>query len=138
MTDTLKARLDALSDAATGGHWQVDLKGRKAYSRENGWALLSRNSDSEANLRLSSELTNAYRSGDIVTKEQLEQAVRDEREACAKVAIKCRTHFLKIRGEGHSLNSIEREFRVDNLNKSRGCDHVADAIRARTEGENHG
>ena len=129
MTNELKKRLEALSRKATGGHWQVDLRGRKAFSHEDGLALTSKYSDAVANLRISSELVNAFRSGDLITRQELEEAVAAERESIQPEIIDVYADGALHPPTGWSEEEKEHW-------QTGGLDHltaVTSAIRARSE-----
>lgn len=101
MGNDLRQRLEALSAEASQGTMSVSngnlirlyaVKipthpttvcglhkiGSKGGSDQNGDAL--------ANAEFIKDLINAFRSGDLVTRSELDEAVASEREACAKVA----------------------------------------------------
>jgi hypothetical protein len=159
MTDTtLKERLDALSEKATPGQWgqfsptagpfqELAQAARKAGNLEI-WdsshdvsALLPapvskpyriarfKHADVAAFVET---LVNAYRSGNLVTKEDLEaavaKAVADEREACAGIADQVDVESSQLTAEGPITKTAIRAFRATAFG-------IAKQIRARGEGE---
>jgi hypothetical protein len=83
----------------------------------------------KANGAVNRELLTGYNSGDLVTKDQLEQAVREavaaEREACAKTA------------EAHLLVDWVNKDSPEVQGAGRMRNAIVTAIRTRTDGESH-
>lgn len=92
----LKARLNALSERSTKGHaktstefdWEFDGEEFNEILVEIGDAQAAGSFGTRSDAELFCLLVNSYRSGDLVTREELEAAVKAEREACAEVAAK--------------------------------------------------
>ena len=121
MTNELKKRLEALSRKATGGHWQVDLRGRKAFSHEDGLALTSKYSDAVAKC--------AIRNHEEQERQELEEAVAAERESI-------QTEIIDVYADGalHPPTGWSEEEKEHW--QTGGLDHltaVTSAIRARSE-----
>ena len=97
MTNELKERLEALSAEATSGPWDntgthgkpTDFgvyapQGRSICSTggfADGKDITYR--QNVANAQFIAAVSNAFRSGDLITRQELDEAVAAEREACA-------------------------------------------------------
>lgn len=124
MTDTLKQRLDALSQAEVSAI--LELKNSTDKTDEELGSWLSSTASQSAALR------NAYRSGDLVTKEELEAAVEAEREACAAICDSYASGHANIAQDlnGDGAPSLEE---VRARAKGFAGLHCAQHIRARGE-----
>ena len=141
MIDTLKERLDALSEKATPGPWITDktfsntyIGPMKANIRSLSYVVAffethpgitdGKRGQNEANANFIRKVVNAFRSGDLVTKEELEaavaKAVAKEREACAEVCMSEAREFQ----DGTEIDECSRIALHD----------AASTIRARGEG----
>lgn len=89
MGNDLRERLEALSAGATQGEWR-NVEAHPAYIRADAGLTITgngyRRSDAALNAKLCMTLVNAFRSGDLVTRSEMEEAVAKEREACAELA----------------------------------------------------
>ena len=92
MTNDLKERLEALSAGATQGTWawKETSKIDCGYVGEDDWPTVLHGAyhegavdECDADGLLCSTLVNAFRSGDLITRQELDEAVAAEREACA-------------------------------------------------------
>lgn len=126
MTNELRERLEALSAGATQGEWR-NVEAHPAYIRADAGLTITgngyRRSDAALNAKLCMTLVNAFRSGDLVTRQEMEEAVAkavaEEREACAELC--------EERAEVLDDMGIEMECCVGTAN------NCADDIRARSE-----
>ncbi|MGB0903093.1 hypothetical protein [Halocynthiibacter sp.] len=144
--------LQALSDAATQGDWgqshrqkiNSDMYATEIYAtcdaRNNSIACLHWHSvktetgyrtDRQGNAEYIVALVNAHRSGDLVTRADMEAAVVAEREACAVVALNAEQQAEHI-GKQHPEDSMSR---AAMFGRSREAGYIAAAIRARGDAQ---
>ena len=121
MTNDLKERLDALSAEAAGSPLYTPKSLFGPYSYANIYSGASKSIFAERmgqkDAKFVCDLINAYRSGDLITRQELEEAVAAEREGCLNAVEECAYT---------PDNDIEEAF-VDGVSASE------EAIRARSE-----
>jgi hypothetical protein len=131
MTNDLKERLEALSAGATQGTWawKETSKIDCGYVGEDDWPTVLHGAyhegavdECDADGLLCSTLVNAFRSGDLITRQELDEAVIAEREGCLNAVLKGSPRF------GPEGPSTSEEY-----GESEGFRISAQAIRARSE-----
>ena len=144
MTNKLKERLEALSAGATQGEWFRQKTYTDTYIGPKKWGIDSlafvvasfethqgvkdeardRNLD---NAGLIVTLVNAYRSGDLITRQELDEAVATEREACAHNAREYAANYPEASDGRNTLIMLAEQIESNNIGRS------LEAVRARSE-----